>query len=314
MKHYVYSILNKKTGSIYIGSRSHCNPEQDNYMGSSKILTRVIEEQGIVNFEKKVLAEFLTRKEANRHETDIVRDLLQHSPEKTYNRRIPGEPVQEKQHNIRADIWNDYFEDIRKEYLMIPNMSKLARKYSTTVGTIKKIVQDIQIKGYRPDIWQLSETIRKKYGSGSSLKELSQQFKCDIGTVKAVLQKENIVIRTYSEQYSIDLELQQKRKQQTVVIDIEKVKKLYYEEHLTVGQIAEKLGVYRGTLEKRMKDVKMVIRNNSFYRKKRHPVWKQLEEFQKDLKVLTEKEICKKYDIKDRSTFEKLLMQTKVDQ
>ena len=193
-------------------------------------------------------------------------------------------------------------------------MSRLAKKYGTVVGTIKKVVQDIQIKGYRPDVWNFSETIEKSYVDGSSLKDLAQQFKCDIGTIKAVLNKKSIQTRTYSEQYTLDLKLQQKKKQQTVEVDMEEVKKLYYEKNLTVGQIAKELRIYRGTLEKRMKNANIEIRDSSFYRKKRHPAWNQLEEFQKDNKILSEKEVCEKYKIKDKSTYRKLLMQTKMDQ
>ena len=41
MVHYVYKITNTKTNLFYIGSRSHPNPIQDEYMGSSKVLNNL---------------------------------------------------------------------------------------------------------------------------------------------------------------------------------------------------------------------------------------------------------------------------------
>lgn len=308
MKHYVYKIVNKKSKSFYIGSRSHADPSTDTYMGSSKLLTRLIEEQGKDLFSKEVINTFESRKEANAFENNLVAKALEESPDKCYNIRIPGLPRAQKQHNIRADIWNDYYDDIRKEYLLQPNMSKLARKYKTSVGVINKVVKDIKIQGQRPDIWTNQNSIVRKYKKGNSLKDLSKEYKCDIGTIKAVLNKNQENTRSYSQQYSIDTKLQEKKKQYLIQVDMDKVKHLYFIKNYTVNQIAQELKVYIGTLKRRMQDEGIKIRSNAHYRKKRHPAWNQLAEIKKEYKQgMSKVSICRKYNIKDMSTLAKML-------
>jgi len=308
MKHYVYKIVNKKSKSFYIGSRSHADPSTDTYMGSSKLLTRLIKEQGEDLFSKEVISTFESRKEANTFENNLVAKALEESPDKCYNIRIPGLPRAQKQHNIRADIWNDYYDDIREEYLLQPNMTSLARKYKTSVGVIEKVVNDIKIQGQRPDIWTSQNSIISKYKKGISLKDLSKEYKCDIGTIKAVLNKNQVDTRSYSQQYSIDKTLQEKKKQCLIQVDIDKVKYLYFIKNYTVSQIAQELEVYQGTLKRRMQDEGIRIRSNAHYRKKRHPAWNLIAEVQSEYKQgMSKVSICRKYNIKDLSTLAKIL-------
>lgn len=308
MKHYVYKIVNRKSGSFYIGSRSHVDPLTDSYMGSSKLVTRLIEEQGEELFTKEIISTFDSRKEANAFENELVTKALQDSPDKCYNIRIPGLPRAQKQHNIRADIWNDYYKDIRREYLLHPNMTELARRYRTSVGVIEKVVNDIKIQGQRPDIWTNQTTIIGKYKRGSSLKELSKEYKCDIGTVRTVLCKNQVDIRSYSQQYSLDKTLQEKKKQYLIQIDMDQVKYLYFDEDYTINQIAHELKVHRDTLRRRMQDEGIEIRSNAHYRKKRHPAWNLIPDIQSDYSQgMNKVDICKKYNIKDLSTLAKML-------
>ena len=70
--HYTYEIKNKTTGQMYIGLRScSCNPANDNYYSSSITLNRRIVEEGIENFDKKILQLFPTREDASQHEIDL---------------------------------------------------------------------------------------------------------------------------------------------------------------------------------------------------------------------------------------------------
>lgn len=305
MKHYVYKIINNKTGSYYIGSRSHADPSKDTYMGSSKILSRLIAKEGIEKFNKEVLEEFSTRKQANQYEHQLIRKALLEHPEKVYNVRIPGKVKAEKQHNIRADIWNDYYTDIREAYSKTPNMTKLAREYSTSVGVINKVVEDIKIKGYRPDIHSEVKAILKRYKQGKSLKSLSEEYKCDIGTIKSVLEGK-VRIRSYSEQYVIDKKLQRKKRKPLKDIDMNYVNELY-QKGITVKDISKKLNVYSGTLYRRLKDSGVQVRPGVSYRKYRHPAWEYKKEILEKSKHLTKKELCSIYGIKDLSTLNKIL-------
>ena len=70
-QHYTYEITNKK-GNRYIGVRScGCNPSDDPYMGSCKILNETISVEGKENFTKKILQTFPTREEAAQHEIEL---------------------------------------------------------------------------------------------------------------------------------------------------------------------------------------------------------------------------------------------------
>ena len=70
--HYTYEITNKKSGIRYIGVRScNCNPNNDSYMGSCKILNETISVEGKENFTKKILQTFPTREEAAQHEIEL---------------------------------------------------------------------------------------------------------------------------------------------------------------------------------------------------------------------------------------------------
>ena len=62
--HYVYKIINLKNNKEYIGVRSHPNPKEDTYMGSSKILENLYKLEGKEHFTKIILKTFSSRKEA----------------------------------------------------------------------------------------------------------------------------------------------------------------------------------------------------------------------------------------------------------
>jgi hypothetical protein len=66
-KHYVYLLINKKPidkKKYYIGVRSCiCEPSEDKYFSSSKIIKKIIKEQGLI-FTKKILKIFRTREDA----------------------------------------------------------------------------------------------------------------------------------------------------------------------------------------------------------------------------------------------------------
>lgn len=69
MNHYVYEITNNINGKKYIGKRScDCPIEEDNYMGSGKLLNKAKKKYGITNFSKKVLKICNSEEEAYENE------------------------------------------------------------------------------------------------------------------------------------------------------------------------------------------------------------------------------------------------------
>ena len=90
MKHYVYKIINVRSGSYYYGARSHVDPPKDDYMGSSSLLNMLYEKEGVNSFNKEVLHIVNTRKEADLLEHGYVKEALETEPHKCYNKRLPG--------------------------------------------------------------------------------------------------------------------------------------------------------------------------------------------------------------------------------
>ena len=72
MKHYIYKTTNLINGKIYIGKRSHENPEKDKYLGSGNVLKQAISKYGKQNFKKEILAIFLTEEQAYQKQSQLV--------------------------------------------------------------------------------------------------------------------------------------------------------------------------------------------------------------------------------------------------
>ncbi len=73
MKHYLYKITNIKTNQYYVGVRSHSNPEEDNYMGSSSIWTKSwIKENKEILIKEVIDSNFDSRKDANLAEVELL--------------------------------------------------------------------------------------------------------------------------------------------------------------------------------------------------------------------------------------------------
>lgn len=88
MYYYIYEIINKVNGKIYIGVHKTNNLD-DGYMGSGKLITSAISKHGIENFHKTILEFFETYEDALAKEKEIVDDefLMR---EDTYNIRRGG--------------------------------------------------------------------------------------------------------------------------------------------------------------------------------------------------------------------------------
>ena len=88
MFYYLYQITNRVNGKIYVGVHK-TEDMNDGYMGSGKIIKRVIEKYGIDNFEKVILETFEDSKSMYAREKEVVNEefLLR---EDTYNLRRGG--------------------------------------------------------------------------------------------------------------------------------------------------------------------------------------------------------------------------------
>ena len=140
--HYVYKITNLKNNKIYIGVRTHPNPDSDEYMGSGTCIQKVIEIEGIENFKKEILYRFNTREEAENYESLLLTEEFCNSPE-TYNIQRTSN-FNERMHGFRKDLWYDYYNEIREQYSQGITLKELGFKYKCDRGTIKNLIKDIQ--------------------------------------------------------------------------------------------------------------------------------------------------------------------------
>ncbi len=306
MIHYVYKLTNKKSGSYYIGSRSYADPLQDNYLGSSIVVNLVISREGRDIFVKDILMTFNTRKEAIEYEQELIKEALQKDAKKCYNKRIPGDFKIEKSYNMRADIWNDYYEDIRKEYVSGASCRYLASVYRCDSLTIRKVIGELCRKGYRPDVWEASDLIVKEYLEGKPVFELRIQYKCDAHTISTVLKSKNVDIRNYKDAVKIQKELGIRKKVTIRKIDVDLIRDLYLDEGLSINDISAKLNLYNGTVSKRLIAAGVPIRKSNFYRERRHKAWNLRDEIRKDSESMNKGSLAKKYKA-DRWTINKIL-------
>jgi DNA invertase Pin-like site-specific DNA recombinase len=139
--HYVYKITNLKNNKIYIGVRTHPNPDNDEYMGSGTCIQKVIEIEGIKNFKKEIIHRFNTREEAEHKEKEYLTEEFCNDPN-TYNIHS-NSGLKGNIHAFRKDLWYDYYNEIREQYKQGIPRTKLAEKYKCDRGTIKIICNDI---------------------------------------------------------------------------------------------------------------------------------------------------------------------------
>lgn len=80
MFHYNYKITNIKTNEFYVGVRScKCPIEEDKYMGSSSVWTKIYIQEHKKDLKKEIIATFETRKQANDGEVRLLK-LYENQP------------------------------------------------------------------------------------------------------------------------------------------------------------------------------------------------------------------------------------------
>lgn len=212
--HYVYKIINLKNNKEYIGVRTHSNPEEDKYMGSSKILENLYKIEGKEYFKKVILKTFTSRKEAENYESSLLTDEYCNSSE-TYNIHNTGN-YSEGKHCFRKDLWNDYYLEIRQRYSQGETTVELAKYYNCDNGTIRTIVTDIkrtisesQILRFKRDITSgarnldldkhIDEIIDMYLNQNKSSFFISKMFNVNSGSIKRRLIQNGISLRTHAQ-------------------------------------------------------------------------------------------------------------------
>ncbi len=97
MKAYTYTITHISTGNIYYGVRkSSIEDIGVDYFSSSKLINRLIQEDGIENFSFKVRRKFDTYEDARKHETKFLQRVKAVSNPRFYNQAISSPRVCKK--------------------------------------------------------------------------------------------------------------------------------------------------------------------------------------------------------------------------
>jgi len=116
--HYTYLIINNQPTTLekyYIGVHSGgTNPLTDNYMGSSKYLTRIIADEGADHFDKLIIEQFNNREAAEKHENELH---ISHSASTNplfYNKKngvigfhVSEESIANLKNTINNPVWQE---------------------------------------------------------------------------------------------------------------------------------------------------------------------------------------------------------------
>ncbi len=241
MIHYVYKITNLKSNKQYIGVRTHVDPANDVYMGSSIPLKEDIEKLGLASFEKEILQKFSTRQEAELYEAVLV-DRVYVQRQDTYNIRTGGamgHPMQA----IRYDVYNDQ-DAIVARYINGDSAEKLARDYSIDANVIRNLIPK-EVKrtqsqankltrktnppaSMRKDINKRRPHIVQSYLNGNSVDSIAAQHNCNRDVIKRLLKESGVEMRTMSEQQKLRKDLKQP-KRKDLWSRISEIKALYLE-------------------------------------------------------------------------------------
>ena len=241
MIHYVYKITNLKNNKEYIGVRTHADPANDIYMGSSIPLKEDVEKLGLASFRKEILRKFPTRQEAELYEAELVDVVYVQRPD-TYNIRTGGamgHPMQA----IRYDVYNDQ-DAIVTRYINGDSAEKLARDYSIDANVIRNLIPK-EVKrtqsqankltrktnppaSMRKDINKHRPQIVQSYLSGSSVDSIAAQHNCNRDVIKRLLKESGVEMRTMSEQQKLRKDIKQP-KRKDLWSRISEIKALYLE-------------------------------------------------------------------------------------
>ncbi len=87
--YYIYQTTNLVNNKIYIGVHCSNNIQNDNYLGSGKLIKLAIKKYGEDNFKRKILCQFLFKQEAYKMQKQIVNEEFLKRKD-IYNIKIGG--------------------------------------------------------------------------------------------------------------------------------------------------------------------------------------------------------------------------------
>lgn len=272
--HYVYQITNLKNGKIYIGVRSHCDPDNDLYFGSSNILKNVIRIDGVEIFDKKILHKFSTREEARNKENEYLTQEFCNS-DQTYNisniSYFDSSFTDRNHSNFRKDIWYDYYDDIRLKYMNGWTIKELCKFYECWRGTIQNIVQDLKRSKsenlslywkYRQKSWRKSdldehiENIIELYKQGHSCLSISNQFNVKETLVRQRLIENNIEIKRNRKQINRTMN------KKYLLEFLDEITSLY-NSGIGLTELGKKYDVAGSTIKRLLSDNSVIIRTRT---------------------------------------------------
>lgn len=126
--HYTYKITNTLTGEFYVGVRScSCNIEDDEYMGSSSVWTKLYIKEHKEVLKKDIIEVFLSRKEANdgevkllksvEHNTLCINQYFDYTPDATGTKQTPEWIEKRKMFGERNGMFGKHHTEETKKIL-----------------------------------------------------------------------------------------------------------------------------------------------------------------------------------------------------
>lgn len=143
--HYTYKITNIITKEFYVGVRScKCNIEDDKYMGSSSIWTKIYIKEHKNELKKEIVAVYSTRKEANDGEVKLLKSVeydplcinqyFDYTPDMTGVKQTPEWIAKRVRYGEQNGMFGKHHTEETKKL-----MSKKLKGRSLTEETKKKI-------------------------------------------------------------------------------------------------------------------------------------------------------------------------------
>lgn len=173
-KFYIYKTTNLINKKIYIGYHTSYNIENDNYLGSGKILWKAINKYGMDNFKREILYELNTFEEMLEMESKLVnKDFIKRDD--TYNLALGGlgwqlgqdphnknkvcihSPLTHKNYYIDSDDLQEFISDGWKNGSNTKNNRNCIEKNHNI-----KYVSNDELNNFISDGWCLSNTTMGK--------------------------------------------------------------------------------------------------------------------------------------------------------
>src|ERR1035437_8834869 len=171
MKFIIYKTTNLINDKYYIGYHQ-TNNEDDNYLGSGKILKNAIKKHGKENFKKEILFVFKTKEEALLKEFEIINKVVI-SDKQSYNLKAGGEggwdyinDILKNDLNYRLSIQQKALKTLKENYAS----GKLDYLKKEISDRNKRLIKEGKYKNFIGMGRSLSEETKKKISDNNANK------------------------------------------------------------------------------------------------------------------------------------------------